>query len=78
MRYNTTEIMNIGMACLVERLGVVEAEHFISVILRERFDYTKWQREHFDSIDLDSLLEAAYAYDDAHPIGRRARARQEG
>ena len=68
MRYNTAEIMDRGMDCLVEKLGVVEAEHFISVILRERFDYTKWQREHFDNVDPDEFLETAYAYDDAHPI----------
>ena len=68
MRYNTAEIMDRGMACLVEKLGVVEAEHFISVILRESFDYTKWQREHFDNVDPDGFLEAAYAYDDAHAL----------
>lgn len=68
MKYNTAEIMDRGMACLVEKLGVVEAEHFISVILRESFDYTKWQREHFDNVDTDEFLETAYAYDDAHPI----------
>ena len=68
MKYNTTEIMDKGMACLVERLGIVDAEHFISVILRERFDYTKWQREHFDNLDPNEFQEAAFAYDDAHPV----------
>ena len=33
MKYNTVEIMEKGMTCLVERLGVVDAEHFISVAL---------------------------------------------
>ena len=41
-------------------------------------DYTEWQREHFDHMDLETLLAAAYAYEDAHPIGKRAKARQEG
>ena len=68
MRYNTAEIMDRGMACLVEKLGVVEAEHFISVILRERFDYTKWQRERFEQVDPDEFLETAFVYDDTHPI----------
>ena len=76
MRYNTTEIMNIGMACLVERLGVVEAEHFISVILRERFDYTKWQREYFNNVNPEAFLAAACAYDKAHPIAVRKKADQ--
>ena len=43
------EIMNRGIHCLLERLGVVETERFIAVINRERFDYTKWQRERFDN-----------------------------
>ena len=68
MKYNTAEIMDKGMACLVERLGIVDAEPFISVILRERFDYTKWQREHFDNLDPNEFQEAAFAYDDAHPV----------
>lgn len=68
MMYNTAEIMDRGMTCLVEQLGIVDAEYFISVILRERFDYTKWQREHFDDVDPDEFQEAAFAYDAAHPI----------
>lgn len=32
MRYNTAEIMDREMSCLVERLGIVDTEHFISVI----------------------------------------------
>ena len=53
MAASTAEIMNKGMRCLTEHLGVVEAEHFISVIIREKFDYTKWQREYFDEKHLE-------------------------
>ena len=42
---NTVDILNRGMECLTESMGVVEAEQFISIIIRERFDYTKWQRQ---------------------------------
>ncbi len=45
---------------LVERLG-----------FGERLDYTKWQQDYFDGLSLDTLLEAAYAWDSAHPIRRR-------
>ena len=44
MNMNTSEVMNRGMECLVEKLGLIETEYFISVIIREQFDYTKWQR----------------------------------
>lgn len=39
-----TELKIKGFRVLIESLGEVEAERFISLILREPFDYTKWQR----------------------------------
>lgn len=39
-----TEIKIKGIRVLMESLGEVEAERFISLIMREPFDYTKWQR----------------------------------
>jgi hypothetical protein len=38
-----TEIKLEGMAVLMERLGIVEAERFIALLQREKFDYTKWR-----------------------------------
>ena len=45
MMESMTEIMNKGRKCLTQHLGSIEAEQFISIIIREKFDYTKWQRE---------------------------------
>jgi hypothetical protein len=39
-----TEIKTKGFQALVESLGQVEAERFIAPIMREPFDYAKWQR----------------------------------
>jgi hypothetical protein len=39
-----TEIKIKGIEALIENLGEVEAERFIALIMREPFDYTKWQR----------------------------------
>ncbi len=39
-----TEIKIKGLEALINTLGEVEAERFISLIMREPFDYTKWQR----------------------------------
>lgn len=39
-----TEIRVQGLRALVDALGIVEAEKFISLILREPFDYTEWQQ----------------------------------
>lgn len=39
-----TEIKLQGVEALIQSLGEVEAERFISLIGREPFDYTRWQR----------------------------------
>lgn len=58
----TVELLSRGMECLVQAMGVVEAEYFIAAVQRERFDYTKWQREYFDKMDLKTFVNNAKAY----------------
>ena len=62
------EIMNKGMNLLVRELGVVEAEQFISIINRERFDYTKWQEHLFENMSLDEINNAAVDFANNHPL----------
>ena len=38
-----TEIKRKGYRILVEKLGDIDAEKFISLISKEPFDYTDWQ-----------------------------------
>jgi len=54
--------MNDGIHCLVERLGVIETEIFISQLIREPFDYTTWQREHYADISVSNLNKKAVEY----------------
>ncbi len=70
---NTAEIMAKGMECLRQNLGIIETEYFISAIIKEQFDYTKWQREYFDTIPSDRLHEEAVAYGKAHPYHGKAK-----
>ncbi|MDR2554170.1 MAG: hypothetical protein LBC64_01970 [Fibromonadaceae bacterium] len=60
--YNTAAILNEGMACLVEKLGVIETEIFISHIIREPFDYTEWQRKHYENFSVTELNKLAVEY----------------
>lgn len=39
-----TEVRIKGFEVLVSTLGKVDAERFVSLIMREPFDYTRWQR----------------------------------
>jgi hypothetical protein len=66
--YDTATIMNEGMSCLVEKLGVIETEIFISQIIREPFDYTKWQREHYAGLSVSELNKTAAEYAQNHAL----------
>ena len=61
--YNTAAIMREGMNCLLEKLGVIETEIFISHLLREPFDYTQWRRDHlYNGVSLHELNRQAAQY----------------
>jgi len=54
-----TILKNEGMKVLASHLGLVKAERFISLIIREQFDYTEWQRGLFKDVPLDTFLREA-------------------
>lgn len=68
MATSTIEIMNKGMKCLTEQMGIVDAERFISIIIREKFDYTKWQRGYFDAKTPEEISNEASQYEKSHPF----------
>ena len=56
----TSAIMNTGMNCLVEKLGIVEAEMFISVIRENAFDYTELRQNHlWQGMSLNEIFQLA-------------------
>ena len=63
----TEDLMVREMRCLMEHLGTFEAQQFISAVLRERFDYTKWQREYYDAIPPEKFHADAVAWAKANP-----------
>jgi hypothetical protein len=53
-------IMIAGMNCLVEKLGVVEAEVFLTMIRENTFDYTEWRRDNlWQDMSIDEILQLA-------------------
>lgn len=62
-----TEVRLRGLRALVDALGHVEAERFITLILREPFDYTSWQKELWAEKSVDELSEAAMQWRRAAP-----------
>ena len=57
-----TTLKTEGMRILAENLGWVEAERFISLILREPFDYTEWQRNLYKNVPLKEFLNSAMEF----------------
>lgn len=64
---SAVEIMDTGFACLVEKLGIVDAERFVAMIKRDSFDYTIWRKEYFNKMDLGQISTEAVAYAQSHP-----------
>lgn len=38
-------VLKEGMNALKEKLGLVDSERFINLIIRENFNYTEWQKD---------------------------------
>jgi len=36
--------MKTGIRLLIERLRNIEAERFVSIVMREHFNYTEWKK----------------------------------
>ncbi len=63
---SNAELMDRGIMCLLNVLGSVDTERFISNILREKSDYTKWQQQRFDNVSSDDFY---YRKPAVHYIG---------
>ena len=52
-----------AMDILVKNLGVVETERFITLVLKEPFDYTKWRSDNLQhDISINKLNQQAIEY----------------
>ena len=50
------------MDAISRNVGTVELEAFIYYIRSQNFDYTKWQKEHFDAMTADEIHQAMLEY----------------
>ncbi len=50
-----SQIMIKGMETLINSMGIVESEKFISIILRESSDYTEWRKDLFKNKNLKEI-----------------------
>ncbi len=58
---NDREVRLSGIQVLVQSLGAVDAERFVALINRERFDYTEWRKTQWLDETVASLAAKARA-----------------
>ena len=56
-----TEIKQKGLGALLDALGEVDAERFITSLNRDPFDYTQWQRGVFKNTTVSQISTEAMA-----------------
>lgn len=61
-----SEIKQKGVEALILAMGEVEAERFITLIMREPFDYTLWQRKLWEQRSVEEINEQAMKYRTEH------------
>jgi hypothetical protein len=56
------EIRKKGLKVLIDALGNVNAEKFISLIIKEPFDYTEWQCNLWKDFSVGQINDRAMKY----------------
>lgn len=62
-----TEIKLKGIEALIAALGEVQAERFVTLIMREPFDYTIWQRTLWSGKSVKEISRMAMASRENQP-----------
>ena len=57
-----SELKRKGIEALIKELGEVEAERFITLLMREPFDYTEWQKQLWKDKTVADLSRDAMEY----------------
>jgi hypothetical protein len=56
------EIKTLGFEVLTQRLGLVDAERFVTLIQREKFDYTIWRQSLFAGMSGEEISRRAMEF----------------
>ena len=65
---NQAELLHDGVDWLRQKFGDIGTEMFISLIIREKFDYTKWRRQFFGDKTVEEINDEAAEYARNHPF----------
>ena len=65
---NSAVLLDKGMRCLTNELGLVQAEQFVYLLLSEPFNYTEWRKDNlFTDMSVAEISQAADNYCKENP-----------
>jgi hypothetical protein len=67
-----SEVKMLGLEKLNENLGIVDAERFVSLIQRERFDCTKWRENLFEGLSGREISKKAIEFQKGNRKGNKS------
>lgn len=50
------QVLQEGYNILFNNMDIVDAEKFIALIQRNRFDYTEWRKNLFENMTIDEII----------------------
>jgi hypothetical protein len=60
---NNAVLLDKGIKCLVDGLGMLESEQFIHILLSQPFDYTEWRKDNLCvGMSVEEISDAAEEY----------------
>jgi len=60
---SSAALLERGMRCLNNELGILDAERFMALVLKEPFDYTQWRQDNlFVGMSIDEIIDEADMY----------------
>jgi len=60
---NSAALLDRGIRCLNNELGMLDAERFVALLIREPFDYTEWRKNNlFTGMSVDEIIDEADAF----------------
>ena len=55
---NSAALLDRGIRCLNNGLGILDAERFVALLIKEPFDYTEWRKDNlFAGMSIDEIRE---------------------
>ncbi len=57
-----TEISREGFTILFRHMDIIEAERFLTLVQREKFDYTQWRQDLLEELTIEDISARAMEY----------------